>query len=82
MTSRMALAAACAAAAVMAAGQAQAAATVLSNGMAKICSEFAKDGRDDVGAIESCDLALTTEALDRQANSFPSRAWKAFGRRG
>jgi tetratricopeptide (TPR) repeat protein len=47
------------------AGDAQAASTILSNGLASFCSGFAQDGRQDVGSLQTCDLAIETEMLNR-----------------
>lgn len=66
MTSRMALTAALMAAVTMGgASQAQAAVSVFSNGLASFCSHFARDGRDDNAALETCNLSLETEAMNR-----------------
>lgn len=53
-------------AALTLAGPAQAATTVLGNGLAGICSQFAKAGEDRAEALEVCTLALETEAMNRR----------------
>jgi tetratricopeptide (TPR) repeat protein len=47
------------------AGETQAASTILSNGLASFCSGFAQDGRDDAGSLQTCNLAIETEMLNR-----------------
>jgi tetratricopeptide (TPR) repeat protein len=46
--------------------EAQAATTVLGNGLAQVCSHFAKAGEDSEEALHVCDIALETEAMKRR----------------
>lgn len=66
MTPKMTLGAAIAALALTATAEANAAASVFSNGLAKFCSEYAREGRDDAAALQTCTYALETEAMERR----------------
>ncbi|HEX6860289.1 MAG TPA: hypothetical protein VF138_08860 [Caulobacteraceae bacterium] len=46
--------------------QTSAATTVLGNGLAGICSQYAKAGADEDDALEVCTIALETEAMNRR----------------
>lgn len=66
MTGRSALAAVTAVLLMSGGGQAQAAVSIFSNGLADFCSHFARDGRDDMAALTTCNLSIETESLSRE----------------
>lgn len=43
-----------------------AATTVLGNGLASVCSQYAKEGSDDPQALEVCTVAIETEFMNRR----------------